>query len=176
MQQQGWKTHACIAVLGLQQQMQQHKKSLYHSLRSYSLSLLVLHVLCVLEGIASRFAEGVLLAEVDCFGCVQMQQYSQLEGLRQVACSRSGLDAVSRAEAELHGLSAHLPGHPQEVCALTPQAYLVVHFHASLLHCLLCSDMLAYHQCLPACPCASLSSVFCSCKCSPYYRAHLVLA
>ena len=57
-----------------------------------------------------------LVTELACFGYVQMQQYSQLEGLRQVACSRSWLDAVSRAEAELHGLSPHLPGHPQEVC------------------------------------------------------------
>ena len=37
-----------------------------------------------------------------------------------MACSSSRLDAVSRAEAELHGLPPHLPGHSQEVCPPIP--------------------------------------------------------
>ena len=99
-----------------------------------------------------------------------MQQHSQLEGLRQVACCSSGTEAFSRAEAELHGLSPHLPGHPQEVCPplasptrcssfIALAALLVVfnlaHHWSFMGYCLTCLDPPKKHFIAPliASPC-----------------------
>ena len=100
--------------------MQRLRKNVFHLLVSHFLRLPALRV-----SRTSRF-------EIACCGNVQVQQHSQLEGFRQVACSSSGLDAVSRAEAELHGLPPHLPGQSQFLCPPPPrQPYLVLCRHPS---------------------------------------------